>query len=64
MQREKIEALNPLSIMDKGYYIPTKDGKVIKSVLDVSKSEEIILTMHDGKIESKVVEVIVDGKGK
>ena len=64
LQREKLEALNPLSIMDKGYSIPTKDGKVIISVLDVSKSEEIILTMHDGKIKSKVVEVIVYGKGK
>ena len=64
LQKEKLEALNPLSIMDKGYSIPTHNGRVIKSARDVKASEEIVLTLSDGKIKSKVLEVMVNGEGK
>lgn len=49
-----LEALNPLKIMDRGYSITYKDGKVVKSVEDVIKDDSIYVTLPDGRIEAKV----------
>lgn len=62
LQKEKLEALNPLSIMDKGYSIPRHNGKVVKSVKDIKKSDEMVISLKDGKVTTKVVEVEDYGK--
>ncbi len=61
LQKEKLETLNPLSIMDKGYSIPRIKGKVIKSVSDVSRGDEMSVAIKDGTIKTKVMEVINNG---
>lgn len=64
IQREKLEALNPLKIMDKGYSIPSVSGKVVKSVKNIKKDDTMTLTMKDGIVISKVMEVEENGTGK
>lgn len=49
-----IEMLNPLSILKRGYSITTLDGKVIKSLSQVSKGERITTKVLDGEFVSKV----------
>ena len=58
----KLESLNPLSIMDKGYSIASKDQKVIRSINDVNKDDNIRVRLKDGSINAKVVEVNSCGK--
>ena len=50
-----LEALNPLAIMHKGYNVTYKEGKVIKSVEQLSKGDEIQLTLADGTAQAKIV---------
>ncbi len=51
----KLELLNPLSIMKKGYSVSKKDGLVIKSINDVKMNDNIDVLVNDGVITTKVI---------
>ena len=59
--KSKLDALNPLMIMEKGYSIPEVDGKIITDIKDVKKDDILKTKLKNGVIVSKVVEVN-DGK--
>lgn len=50
----KLEGLNPLSVLARGYSIAEKDGKVISSKTQLEKDDEFTLEFSDGKIKAKV----------
>jgi exodeoxyribonuclease VII large subunit len=47
---QKIEALNPLSVLKRGYSIVLKGDKVISSVDDVQSGDEINIKLKDGEV--------------
>lgn len=51
----KLETLNPLSTIKRGYSITRKDNKVITKVKDVKKEDLLEIELSDGKINSKVI---------
>lgn len=51
----KLNTLSPLSILQRGYAYIERDERVIKSVDDVKKSDELTLTVSDGKIITQVL---------
>ena len=57
----KLEALNPLAIMDKGYSISSKDGNIITDVTKVKKDDILLTKMKNGEIKSRVLEVKENG---
>lgn len=51
----KLDALSPLKTLSRGYsVVQNSHGKVIKSVGNVKKDENITVTLKDGKISAKV----------
>ena len=50
----KIESLNPLSVLSRGYSIAEKDGCVITSSTQLNKGENFTLEFSDGKINATV----------
>lgn len=46
----KLESLNPVSVLARGYSIAEKDGKVINSKNQLKKNDEFTLEFSDGKI--------------
>ena len=51
----KIDALSPLKTLTRGYSVTeNSDGKVIKSISDVNKDDNIKIKLIDGKIEAIV----------
>ena len=50
----KLEVLNPLLTIKRGYSVVRKDNKVISSVKDVNKSDNLELELKDGKINVEV----------
>ncbi|GGA30695.1 exodeoxyribonuclease VII large subunit [Psychrobacillus lasiicapitis] len=58
-----LEALNPLKIMDRGYSIAYKNGKLVKSVTDVQQGDSIVVTLSDGRIEAIIQEVDRNERG-
>ncbi len=50
-----LEALSPLGILSRGYSVAArKDGKVVKSVSDVSTGDKLSLRLSDGSVEATV----------
>ncbi len=55
----KMEAMNPLKVLSRGYSMSRKaDGKVVRSVHDVSAGEELTVLLADGELRTEVKEVV------
>ena len=50
----KIDSLNPLAVLTRGYSVSLQEGKTIKSVEDVAVGEEMEVRFADGKIKTTV----------
>jgi len=51
----KLEALNPLSVLLRGYSaVFLEDGTLVKSIEDVSVGDTVIMRTSDGKISATV----------
>ncbi len=56
--KNKIMALSPLSVMERGYSIVTdSEGRTLKSTSLISNGDIISVTMADGRVTAKVQEV-------
>ena len=54
----KLEALNPLSIVTRGYSVAYSDGKILKKIEDVEIDSEINVKLSDGFVNAKVIEKV------
>lgn len=50
----ELSHLSPLTILAKGYSVVYKGGRVVKSVKDVKKGDELGLRVSDGEIKAEV----------
>lgn len=53
----KLELLNPLSVLSKGYSVTYKDDKVIKDVSKLKKNDSVTIRLYNGLFEAKVEEI-------
>lgn len=51
----KLEVLNPLLTLKRGYSIAKSKGKVISSVKDVKLGDKVDIELDDGTINTKVI---------
>ncbi len=51
----KLEVLNPLLTIKRGYSVVRKDNKVISSVKDLNKKDNLELELKDGKVNVEVI---------
>ncbi|WP_255882934.1 MULTISPECIES: exodeoxyribonuclease VII large subunit [unclassified Ruminococcus] len=49
--------LSPLNILSRGYALPTKDGKTVKSVKEISLGEKFRLILNDGSVNCIAEEI-------
>ena len=53
---EKLEAINPKKVLSRGFALfQNKSGKIIKKVDEIKLNDEVITTLSDGIIYSKVI---------
>ena len=55
----KIDSLNPLSVLARGYSVATKAGKAVKSIQELSIGDRVMLRFSDGEAET-----IIEKKGE
>jgi exodeoxyribonuclease VII large subunit len=53
----KLELLNPLNVLKKGYSISSVNDKPIKSIKDVKKDDNVTIKVIDGEINTVVKEI-------
>nr|WP_106779809.1 exodeoxyribonuclease VII large subunit [Lysinibacillus timonensis] len=58
-----LEALNPLTIMTRGFTVTYKDHKVIKSVSQLSTNDEISIHFHDGEAKAQIIDAELNQGG-
>ena len=54
---DKLELLNPLSILKRGYTVTYIDNKIRKNINDISKNDIVNIRINDGYIDAKVIDV-------
>lgn len=54
---EKLELVNPLGVLKRGYTLTYKDNKIINSVNDVKKGDNIKIKLHNGEINATITDV-------
>ena len=53
----KLELLNPLSILSKGYSIVKKDNIIIKDAVNLNENDKINIKLYNGEIDAVVKKV-------
>ena len=61
---KKLELLNPLYILSRGYSVTYFQDKALKSVKDIEKDNVLDIKLADGMIKSKVIDVKEENNGK
>ncbi len=54
---EKIELLNPMNSLKRGYAIIKKDGISVGSINKVKPNEDITINLSDGSVDAKVLKI-------
>ena len=54
---EKLELVNPMGILKRGYSLTYQNDIIIKNIKDVNIEKELIIKLQDGKITTKVIKV-------
>lgn len=57
LKTEKLNALNPLSVMARGYAVAEIDGNIIKSVKKIAKGDVLTVKFSDGTVETGVTKI-------
>ncbi|MGM9881230.1 MAG: exodeoxyribonuclease VII large subunit [Bacilli bacterium] len=53
----KLEVLNPLNTLNRGYAVIKKEGKVISSIKNIKQDDTVSISVKDGTITSKIIKV-------
>ena len=59
-----LEALNPLSIMTKGFTVTFKDDKMVKGVKELQEKDTITVKYKDGEISAEVKDIRLLDEGE
>lgn len=54
---EKLELVNPLNILKRGFSLTYKEDKIIKEVKDIQENDNLKIRYHDGQISVIVKEI-------
>lgn len=59
---EKLEMINPIKVLSRGYSITYHDNTIVKSIKNLKQDDKINIKMTDGIIKATVSEIVKDGK--
>ena len=54
---EKLELINPLGVLKRGYSLTKQDDHIIKSIKDIDKNKELIIHVSDGRVFANIEKV-------
>ena len=54
---EKLELINPLGVLKRGYSLSYQDNKVVKSIKDINNNSNLLIKLYDGEVNTSVIEI-------
>ena len=55
LQLSKLEILNPLNTLKRGYTLAKSDGKVVSSAKQLKSGDDLEVEFEDGNVNTKVI---------
>ncbi len=52
----RLDGVNPLAVLSRGYSVVEKDGEIVSSLMDVSVGEDITVKVSDGLITAQITD--------
>ncbi len=53
----RLDALSPLSVLERGYSVVIKDGQIIRTVSDLGPGDSVRLRLSDGEAQAEIAQV-------
>ncbi|BBN82655.1 exodeoxyribonuclease 7 large subunit [Pseudoalteromonas sp. A25] len=53
----RLDSVSPLNVLARGYSITKHQGKVIKSISEVTQKQSLVTQLHDGEVHTQVVKI-------
>lgn len=57
LNSEKLNVLNPLSVMSRGYVIAEKDGNIVKKSKELSVGDSLAVNFSDGTVSARIQKI-------
>ena len=57
---EKLNAMNPLDVLERGFGVVSKNGEILHSVSHLQEGDRVELRLADGRAEAQIVSVTAD----
>ena len=54
---EKLELINPLGVLKRGYSLAYQDNKLIKDIKSIKKDKDLIIRIYNGEINTKIINI-------
>jgi len=54
---EKLELVNPLSILKRGYSLTKQEDRIMTSIKNINKAKPLIIKLQDGEIETNITNI-------
>ena len=54
---EKLELINPLGVLKRGYSLTYQNNKIVNSIKKISKEDNLLIKLHDGNIYAHIDEI-------
>ena len=54
---EKLELINPLGVLKRGYSLTYQDNKVINDIKKINKKDNLTIKLHNGDIISQIIDI-------
>jgi exodeoxyribonuclease VII large subunit len=59
---EKIRLVDPFQVLKRGYSLTYRQGKLVRSIQDLARGDQLETRLHDGEIKSEIMDVITQKK--
>lgn len=53
---EKLELINPLGVLKRGYSLTYQDNKILSSIKDININSNILIKLQDGEMSAKIID--------
>jgi len=60
---EKLELVNPLGVLKRGYSLTKQENKVITSIKNIDKTKTLVIKLQDGIVETEIKKIKEDLNG-
>ena len=54
---DKLELINPLGVLKRGYSLTYQEGKVINDINNLNKNDNILIKLYNGEINANIIDI-------